>query len=91
MKITEEEKRLYQERAQAYYDEYMAVPESKRSEFVLNVVNEAFLNEGLAPLERLATDEEVEAAIKALHVPAKKPSFRQRLRRAWSILWPQDH
>jgi hypothetical protein len=91
MMITDEEKRLYQERAQAYYDEYMAVPESKRSEFVLNVVNEALLNEGLDPLERLATDEEVEAAIKALHTPAKKPSFRQRFRRAWAVLWPKDY
>ena len=44
MMISDEEKRLYQERAQAYYDEYMAVPESKRSEFVLNIVNEAFMN-----------------------------------------------
>lgn len=91
MMITDEEKRLYEERAQAYYDEYMAVPESKRSEFVLKVVNEAFINEGLDPLERLATDEEVEAAIKALHSPVKKSSFLNRLRRAWAIFWAQDN
>lgn len=91
MMITDEEKRLYEERAQAYYDEYMAVPESKRSEFVLNVVNEAFINEGLDPLERLATDEEVKVALEKLHAPAKRPSFVQRLRRAWAILWMQDN
>lgn len=89
--LTEKEQLEYRKRVLPGYAEFIEIPEEKREAYVLNIVNQAFIKEGLAPLERLATDEEVEAAIKALHAPAKKPSFRQRLRRAWAILWPKDY
>lgn len=86
--LTEEEQLEYRKRVLPGYAEFIEIPEAKREAYVLNIVNQAFIKEGLDPLDRLATDEEVEAAIKALHAPAKKPNFRKRLRQAWAILWP---
>lgn len=91
MMQTDEEIIEYQKRVIPGYAEFLAIPEAEREAYVLGHVNEARINEGMPPLERLMTDEELEAARQELYGPRKKPSFRSRLRRAWAILWAQDH
>ena len=90
MMQTDEEIIEYQKRVIPGYAEFLATPEEEREAYVLGHVNEARMNEGMPPLDRLMTEEELAAARKKLHEPAPKPTFRHRLRRAWAILWAQD-
>lgn len=87
MMQTDEEIIEYQKRMIPGYAEFLAIPEEEREAYVLGHVNEARMKEGMSPLDRLMTVEELEAARKKRHEPVPKPTFRQRFRRAWAILW----
>lgn len=91
MMQTDEEIIEFQKRVIPGYAEFLAIPEDEREAYVLRHVNEARMNEGMPPLDRLMTDEEFEAARKKRHESAPKPTFRHRLSRAWAILWAQDN
>lgn len=91
MMQTDEEIIEYQKRVIPGYAEFLAIPEDERESHVLAHVNEALIKEGLAPLDRLLTDEELEIARQELYGPRKKSNFLSRLRRAWAILWAQDN
>lgn len=88
---TDEEIIEYQKRVIPGYAEFLAIPEAERESHVLEHVNAALINEGLAPLHRLLTDEELEVARQELYGPKKKSSILNRFRRAWAILWTQDN
>ena len=83
---TDEEKLEYRKRELPGYAEFVAIPEDERESHVLAHVNEALIKEGLAPLDRLVTDEELEIARQEVYGPRKKSSFLSRFRRAWAIL-----
>ncbi|KRL42183.1 hypothetical protein [Lacticaseibacillus manihotivorans] len=87
---TDEEKLEYRKRVLPGYSKLYDMPDDERETYVVNLVNEALIKEGMAPIDRLLTDEEVEIASQELYGPKKKASFRQRFRRAWAILWAQE-
>lgn len=87
---TDEEKLEYRKRVLPGYAKLYDMPDDERETYVVNLVNEALIKEGMAPIDRLLTDEEVEVARQKLYGPKKKASFLSRLRRAWGILWAQD-
>jgi hypothetical protein len=91
MMQTDEEKLEYRKRVLPGYAEFYEMSDEDRETYVVNLVNEALLKEGMAPIERLLTDEEVEIACQELYGPKKRSSFLSRLCRAWAILWAQDN
>lgn len=90
MMQTDEEIIEYQKRVIPGYAEFLAIPEDEREAYVLGHVNEARVNEGMPPLDRLMTNEELEVAGKKRFEPVPKPTFCQRFRRAWAILCGRD-
>ncbi|WP_125711209.1 hypothetical protein [Lacticaseibacillus porcinae] len=77
----------YEKQVVPGFAEFLAIPEDQREAYVLGHVNEALINAGMDPIDRLLTDEELESARRKLHAPAKKLTFRRRFQRAWVILW----
>lgn len=91
MMQTDEEKLEYRKRVLPGYAKLYEMSDDERETYVVNLVNEALIKEGIAPIDRLLTDEEVEVASQKLYGPKKKSSFLNRLRRAWAVLWAQDN
>lgn len=73
------------------FTEFLATPDDQKDAYLLRKINEKNAEYGLAPIDRLLTPEEADAAAQQVLHPQVKNNWRQRFRRAWAILWAQDN